>query len=261
MERKFKDNNKNVNISDENKVEGRNAVSEVLKSDRDINKILIANGNREGSINKIISLARERGIVIQFVDKTVIEKLSLTNSSQGIIADVSVKNYIDLDDILNDCNKEGKRPFLIILDGITDPQNLGAILRTADAVGVDGVIIPKRRAVGLNTIVSKISAGAVEYVPVAKVVNIASTIEYLKSKNIWVVGTDVSGKSSYYEADLKGAIALVIGSEGKGMSRLVKERCDFNVSIPMKGKITSLNASVASALVMYEVLKQRGINN
>jgi len=253
------DENSKVLYSD-NRVEGRNAVLEVLKSDRDVNKILIASGNREGSLSKIVTLAKEKGIVIQYVEKSVIDKLSTTNSAQGIIADVSVKNYIDLDDIVDGIYGKNEIPFLLILDGITDPQNLGAILRTAEAVGVHGVIIPKRRAIGLNSIVSKVSAGAVEYVPVSKVVNISSTIDYLKEKNIWIIGTDMDGKDKFYETDLKCPIALVIGSEGKGISRLVKDKCDFIVNIPMIGKISSLNASVAGALVMYEVLKQRGIN-
>lgn len=251
---------KKKEIFNDNRIEGRNPVLEVLKTDRDINKILIANGNRDGSINKIISIAKEKGIVIQYVEKSVIEKLSTTNSAQGIIADVSVKNYVELDDILNNISNNNKVPFLIILDGITDPQNLGAIIRTAETVGVQGIVIPKRRSVGLNSIVSKVSAGAVEHVSVSRVVNISNTIDYLKEKNIWIVGSDIEDGEVFYKSDLKIPLALVIGGEGKGISRLVKEKCDFTVNIPMVGKISSLNASVAGALIMYEIFRQRGIS-
>ena len=183
--------------------------------------------------------------------------MSSSHAHQGVIAFVSVKDYVDTDDILQAAEKKGEPPFIIILDEIMDANNLGSILRTSDAVGVHGVIIPKRRAVGLNPAVSKASAGAVEYVPVARVTNISQTIDYLKKKGIWVVGTDLSGEKAYYEADLKGPIALVVGSEGKGMGRLVKEKCDFIVKIPMKGNISSLNAAVAGAIVMYEIMRQR----
>ena len=234
---------------DECKLEGRNAVLEALKSGRDINKIIISEGNKEGSIKRIISLAKNKKVVLQYVDKSTINKISSTKSHQGIIAYVSVKNYVDLDDILDDINKKGEKPFLLVLDGITDSHNFGAILRTANAVGVHGVIIPKRRSIGLNSIVAKSAAGAVEYVQVSKVVNVVRTLEYLKKKSIWIIGTDSDGREIFYKSDLKGPIALVIGSEGNGMSRLVKEKCDFTVSIPMVGKISSLNASVASAVV------------
>ncbi len=244
------------NIAD--RLEGRNPVLEALKSGRTINKIIVAAGEREGSIRQIIALARENGIVVQETDRRNLDALSVTKSHQGIIAYVSVKEYAQLDDILKVAEEKGEPPFIIILDEIADANNFGSILRTADAVGAHGVVIPKRRAVGLTPAVAKASAGAVEYVHVARVANLAQTIEYLKKKNIWVVGTDQSGEKEFYKSDLKGPVALVIGSEGEGMGRLIREKCDFVVNIPMKGNISSLNAAVAGAVVMYEILKQRG---
>lgn len=243
---------------DLDRLEGRNPVMEALKSDRPINKIVVSKGDKEGSIRQLIALAREKGIVVQETDRSNLDKISLTHAHQGVIAYVAIKDYVEVDDILEAAASKGEPPFIIILDGITDPQNLGSILRTADAVGAHGVIIPKRRAAGLNSVVSKASAGAVEYVPVARVTNIAQTIEYLKKNNIWVIGTDQSGREAFYEADLKGAVALVVGSEGEGMGKLVTEKCDMVVNIPMKGKISSLNAAVAGAIVMYEISRQRG---
>ncbi len=243
--------------NDFNKLEGRNPVYEALKSNRSINKILIAKGDREGSIRQITALAKEKGIVVQEVDRSILDNLSSTHSHQGVIAYAAVKDYVDVDDIIRIAEDRGEPPFIIILDEITDPHNLGSILRTADAVGAHGVIIPKRRATGLTAVVSKASAGAVEYVPVARVTNIPQTIEYLKKKNIWVVGTDSDARESFYKSDLKGPIAVVVGSEGEGIGRLVREKCDFVVNIPMKGQISSLNAAVAGAIIMYEVLKQR----
>jgi len=239
------------------RLEGRNPVIEALKAGRTINKILIARGDREGSINHIIALAREKGIVVQEVDRSRLDNMSETRAHQGVIAFVAAKEYVDVDDILAAAEAKNEPPFIVILDEITDANNFGSILRTADAAGVHGVIIPKRRAIGLTAAVSKSSAGAVEYVPVARVTNISQTIDYLKKKYIWVVGTDASADKPFYMSDLKGPIALVIGSEGEGMSRLVREKCDFTVNIPMKGKISSLNASVAAAIVMYEIMKQR----
>ncbi len=240
------------------KLEGRNSVLEAIKSDRTINKILVSKGDKEGSIKQIIALAREKGIIVQETDRVSLDKISTTHSHQGVIAFVAVKDYVEVDDILEIAQSKGEAPFIIILDGITDPHNLGSILRTANAVGAHGVVIPKRRAIGLTAAVSKASAGAIEYVPVARVTNIAQTIDYLKEQNLWVVGTDQSGEKSFYEIDLKGPIALVIGSEGEGMGKLVSEKCDFVVNLPMKGQISSLNAAVAGAIVMYEILKQRG---
>lgn len=240
-------------------LEGRNSVYEALKAGRAINKILVSRGDREGSIKQIIAMAKEKGIIVQEVDRQKIDSISETKSHQGVAAYVSAKEYVSVEDILEVAASKKEAPFIVILDEIADPNNLGSILRTAEVVGVHGIIIPKRRAVGLTAAVSKASAGAIEYVPVARVTNIVQTIEYLKKQNIWVVGTDSTGEKSFYESDLKGAIALVIGSEGKGMTRLVGESCDFTVNIPMKGRISSLNASVAAGIVMYEVSRQRGM--
>jgi len=239
-------------------IEGRNPVLEALRAGRTINKILVAKGEKEGSIRQIIALAREQGIVVQEVDRAKLDSISTSYSHQGVIALAAAKNYVDVDDILNAAEQKAEPPFIIVLDEINDSNNLGSILRTADAVGAHGIIIPKRRAVGLTSAVAKASAGAIEYVPVARVTNIAQTIEYLKKKNIWVVGTDANSEKSFYNSDLTGAIALVVGSEGEGIGRLVREKCDFTVSIPMMGKISSLNAAVAAAVVMYEIRRQRG---
>lgn len=243
--------------TDLDKLEGRNPVFEALKSDRAINKVLISKGDREGSIRQIVALAREKGIVVQEVERSILDNLSSTHAHQGVIAYAAVKEYVEVEDILKIAVDKGEAPFIIILDEISDAHNLGSVLRTANAVGAHGVVIPKRRAVGLTSAVAKASAGAVEYVPVARVTNIAQTIEYLKKKNVWVVGTDSTGEKSFFKSDLKGSIALVIGSEGEGMGKLVREKCDFVVNIPMMGQIPSLNASVAAAVVMYEILKQR----
>lgn len=240
-------------------LEGRNSVLEAIKADRTINKLLVQRGNKEGSIKHIIALAREKGIVIQETDRNNLDRVSITHAHQGVIAYVASKDYVELDEILKIAALKKEEPFIVILDGIEDSYNLGSILRTSNAVGAHGIIIPKRRAVGLNAAVSKASAGAIEYVPVARVTNIGQTIEYLKKKNIWVVGTDLSGEKTFYQSDLKGPIALVLGSEGEGMGKLVSQKCDFIVNIPMKGQISSLNVAVAGAVIMYEVVKQRNL--
>lgn len=240
----------------ENQVEGRNAILEVFKSGRDIEKIFVVKGNTDGTIRRIMGMASEKGVVIQQVERKHLDEISQTKNHQGIIAIVSAHSYVEVQDIIESAKKKGKDPFIIILDEITDPHNFGAILRTADAVGADGVIISKRRSVGLTATVAKTSAGAIEYVPVAKVTNIANTIDELKKEGIWIACADMDG-TNYFETNLKGPIALVIGSEGEGVGRLVKEKCDFTVSIPMFGNIQSLNASVAAALFMYEVVRQR----
>lgn len=240
----------------ENQLEGRNAVLEVLKSGRDIEKIIVVKGNVEGTVRRIVGMAKERGIVVQEVVRQKLDEMSQTKNHQGVIAIVSEHEYADIQDILAAAADKGEKPFIIILDNITDPHNLGAVIRTAECAGAHGVIIPKRRSVGLTATVGKTSAGAVEYMPVARVTNIARTIEELKKEGIWVACADMGGED-YFESALDGAIALVIGSEGEGVSRLVKEKCDFTVSIPMYGSISSLNASVASALLMYEVVRQR----
>lgn len=245
-------------MSEENYIiEGRNPVLEALDSGRDINKILVTDGNKEGSIKKIIAKAKDMGVIISYVDRQKLNSLSTSDNHQGVIAFVAAHEYKELSVLLNEIEESDEDAFLIILDEINDPHNLGSIMRTADAVGAHGIIIPKRRAVGLTPIVAKTSAGAIEYVPVCRVTNIARTIEELKERNIWVAGADMSGEQSHYNSNFKGNIAIVMGNEGKGISRLVKEKCDFLVNIPMQGKVSSLNASVAASILMYEVYKQR----
>ena len=236
---------------------GRNAVTEALKSGRGINKLWIASGDREGSVAELAALAKERGIVVQYVERAKIESLAGGHRQQGVLAYVAPVPYAELDDILKAAEEKGEAPFLVLLDELEDPHNLGALLRTADATGVHGILIPKRRSVSLNATVAKTSAGAVEYVPVARIGNIAQTLKKLKEKGFWVAGADMDGEKAYYEADLTGPLVLVVGSEGRGMSRLTKEACDFIVSMPMVGRINSLNASVAGSILMYESMRQR----
>lgn len=237
-------------------LEGRNPIREALKAERPMNKILVARGELEGSVRQILHSAREKKIVIQEVDRSRLDEISGSKSHQGIIAYVSAHEYVELADILRLAKGKGEPPFLIILDEISDPHNLGAIIRTAECCGAHGVVIPKRRAVGLTPVVAKASSGAIEYMPVARVTNIAVTIDELKKQGIWITGATMEGEV-YYKADLKGPVAVVIGAEGTGLGRLIKEKCDFLVSIPLKGKIESLNSSVAAAILMYEVVKQR----
>ena len=236
---------------------GRNAVTEALKSGRGINKLWIASGDREGSVAEIAALAKERGIVVQYVERAKIEALAGGHRHQGVLAYVAPVPYAELEDILKAAEAKGEAPFLVLLDELEDPHNLGALLRTADATGVHGILIPKRRSVSLNATVAKTSAGAVEYVPVARIGNIAQTLKKLKEKGFWVAGADMDGEKAYYEADLTGPLVLVVGSEGKGMSRLTKEACDFIVRMPMVGRINSLNASVAGSILQYESMRPR----
>lgn len=257
---KFKQNTSsqkdNEKIYDD-QVEGRNSVIELLESGRDINKIFIAKGEKHGSINKIIAMAKERKIIIAEVEKSKLSQMSQTENNQGVIAIVPPFDYCEVEDILELAQEKGEKPFIMILDGIEDPHNLGSIIRTAETAGVHGIIIPKRRAAQVNSTVNKVSAGAVEHMKIARVNNITETIRFLKENDIWVCGTDMDTNTYYYNQDFDMPVAIVIGSEGFGMSRLVKENCDFLVKIPMKGKITSLNASVSAGIVMYEVVKQR----
>jgi 23S rRNA (guanosine2251-2'-O)-methyltransferase len=239
-------------------IEGRNPIIEALKSGRPLNKILLAhNIGRHSSIAKILYLSRSKGIPVEYVTKNAIDRLSATGAHQGVIAYVAIKEYIELEDLFTISENRGEPPFYCVLDGIEDPQNLGAIIRTADASGVHGILIRSRRAVGLTAAVAKASAGAIEYVPVARVSNISQAIETLKKNNVWVIGIDSASDIDYKKADFKLPTAIVIGSEGEGLSDLVKRKCDYLASIPMRGKITSLNASIAAALVMYEVFRQR----
>lgn len=262
-------NNENRNIENSNsnskyevkfddQIEGRNSVLELLESDKDINKIFVSKGEKHGSINKILAIAKEKGIVTVEVDKIKLDTMSQTENHQGVIAIVPPFEYCEVDDILNYAKQKNEKEFILILDGIEDPHNLGSIIRTAETAGVHGIIIPKRRAASVNSTVNKVSAGAVQYMKIARVNNINETIKYLKDNDVWICGTDMNTKTEYYNQDFTGPIAIVIGSEGFGMNRLVKENCDFLVKIPMQGKINSLNASVSAGIVIYEALKQRG---
>ena len=238
------------------KIIGRNPVLEAIRSGRSVDKILVKKGKYEGSIVPIIKKAKDAGIIIQEVERAKLDQIAEGENHQGVIAYVSAYDYVSVKDILDKAREKNEPPFIIICDKITDPHNLGAILRTANCVGAHGVIIPKRRAVGLTATVAKTSAGAVNYTPVAKVTNIAKTIEELKKEGMWFVCADMDGQMMY-DLNLTGPIGLVIGNEGAGVSRLVKEKCDFTASIPMKGDIDSLNASVAAGVLAYEIVRQR----
>ena len=242
---------------DEFKIEGRNAVTELLKSDKTVNKLMIQKGERQGSRNEIIKLAKNKKIIITEVDKNKLDQLSETKHHQGVIAFVSPIEYKELDDIFELAKERNEAPFILIADEIEDPHNLGALIRSAECAGCHGVIIPKRRAVAVTEVVAKTSVGATEYVPIVRVNNINETIRELKDRGVWIVGTDGSAKVTYYDQDMTGSIAIIIGSEGRGMNKLTMENCDFLVKIPMMGKITSLNASVSGGIVLFEALKQR----
>ncbi len=236
---------------------GRNAVIEVLKSERPVNKVFVAKGETKGSMREIVKLARQQGLVVQEVAKPKLDEMAQGLKHQGVVVSVAPVAYYDLEDILQRTEQAGEMPFLVLLEEIQDPHNLGAILRTADATGVHGVLIPKRRSCPLSATVAKTSAGAIEHVPVARIGNIAQTITKLKQRGFWIVGADMNGQSAYYSASLTAPIVIVVGSEGRGMSRLTQESCDLLVRIPMKGQISSLNVSVACSLLLYEVLRQR----
>lgn len=241
----------------EDLVEGRNAVIELLKSNKTIEQLFIANGKMEGSINKILGLAKDKGVIVKEVDKKKLDLMSETKAHQGVIAQITPFKYSTVDEILNYAKQKDEDPFIVILDELEDPHNLGSIVRTAELCGVHGIIIPKRRNVGVTATVYKASVGAIEYVKIAKVTNVNSTIDELKAKNIWVYGADINGEEYSYDTNFNGACAIVIGNEGKGISKLTKNKCDKLVKIPMIGKINSLNASVAGGIMMYEVLKGR----
>lgn len=240
----------------ENVVEGRNPVIETLKSGRTVEKLYVAKGATEGSIKMIISMARERGIVVNEVEKIRLDNMSTTRSHQGVIAIVTPYVYFDIEDMFKTAKEKGEDPFIIILDEIEDPHNLGSIIRTANVLGAHGVIIPKRRSVGVTATVLKAAAGATEHTKIAKVTNLTVTLKELKEKGLWIIGTDMKGEPCY-KSNLTGPIGLVVGNEGSGISKLVKETCDLVVSIPVIGEINSLNASVAAGISMYEVVKQR----
>lgn len=238
-------------------IEGRNAVIEALRSGENIDKIYLAKGETDKTLGHIASRAREKGIVVVEADRRKLDSMSRTHAHQGVIALAAMREYVTVQSLLDTAEEKGEAPLLVVCDEISDPHNLGAILRTAECAGAHGVIIPKRRSAGLTAIVGKTSAGAVSYMPVARVSNLPATLEELKKKGIWVYGTAAEGATSLYEADLKGPAAIVIGSEGSGMGRLVREKCDFLVSIPMKGHISSLNASAAAAILLYEAVRRR----
>ena len=238
-------------------IEGRNAVIEALRVGTAIDKIYLLKGDTDKTLGHIASKAREAGIVVVDADKRKLDNMSRTHSHQGVIALAAVREYVSVESMLETAAAKGETPLLVVCDEISDPHNLGAILRTAECAGAHGVIIPKRRSAGLTAIVAKTSAGAVSYMPVARVANVSATLKELKKQGVWVFGTAAGGSTTLYDADLKGPCAIVIGSEGDGMTRLVAENCDFLVSIPMQGKISSLNASAAAAILLYEAVRQR----
>lgn len=255
--KKIKENTKETDFAvGEGIIIGRNAVTEALRSGREIDSIFVAKGNKGGSLSPIIAKASKLGIVIKEVDIRKLDKMAGGGNHQGIAASAAVKEYSTLEDVLKLAEDRNEKPFLIVCDELEDPHNLGAILRTAECAGVHGVIIPKRRSVGLTYAVGKASAGAVEHIPVVKVTNIPDTLDKLKELGMWVYTADMGG-SNWCEVDYSGACVLVIGSEGFGVSKLVKEKSDFIVSLPMKGKINSLNASVAAGILTYEIARQR----
>lgn len=241
----------------DDQIEGRNSVLELLESGKDVNKIFVTRGEKHGSINKILGIAKERKIIVVEKDKKQMDEMAQEENYQGVIAIVPPFEYVEILDILEVAKERNEDPFVIVLDGIEDPHNLGSIIRTAETAGVHGVIIPKRRAVSVNSTVNKASAGAVEHMKIARVTNISDAIEELKKAGLWVCGTAVDTNKYYYNQDLTGALAIVIGNEGKGIGEKVKKNCDFLVKIPMKGKVQSLNASVSTGIVVYEAVKQR----
>ncbi len=258
MEHKKKQINKTGDKQSERvTIEGRNPVFEALSAGRPIDKIWISEQVRPAGIQKLTQLAREKQIPVQFVKPQKVDSLSQTDSCQGVVAVCSAVQYADLEDLFQKAKEKGTPPFVVIADEITDPHNLGAIIRSANAAGADGVIIPKNRSAGLDAVVAKTSAGAVYYTPVVRVTNLVQTAEFLKERGLWLVGADMSGEKSLFQSDMTGPIGLVVGSEGKGISHLLRKQCDFMVKIPMLGETESLNASVAAAIMMYEIVRQR----
>ncbi len=238
-------------------IEGRNAVTEALRAGTAIDKIYLLKGEGDSALGHIASAARERGIVVSHADRRKLDAMSRTHAHQGVIAVAAVREYASVEDILAAAKAKGEPPLVVICDELTDPHNLGAVIRTAECAGAHGVVIPKRRSAGLTAVVAKTSAGAVSHLPVARVANLASLLERLKKEGLWIFGAAAEAATPLYDADLKGPAAIVIGSEGSGMSRLVAERCDVLVSIPLRGKLNSLNASAAAAVLLYEAVRQR----
>ncbi len=242
---------------DEGRIEGKNAVMEALKAGRPLDKVYIARGEADKALGFIAARARAAGAAVSEVDRRKLDMMSLTRSHQGVIAVAAAKEYASVEDILGAAEAAGEKPLIVICDEITDPHNLGAIIRTAEAAGAHGVVIPRHRSAGVTAVVEKTSAGAVEHLPVARVANLASALEKLKSRGVWIYGTAAEGGKSLWQADFRDGAAIVIGSEGRGLSRLTREACDFLISIPMRGKIASLNASAAAAVALYEAVRQR----
>ena len=241
----------------EDLIEGRNAVSEALRAGRTIDKLFVARGDTDRTLARLVAKAREKGIVVTECDRRKLDAMSTTHAHQGVIAQAAMREYSSIDEILALARERGEDPFVVVCDEISDPHNLGAILRTAECAGVHGVVIPKRRSAGLTAVVDKASAGAAEHMPVARVSNITAALRELKEQGLWVYGTAADAPANLWDTVLTGPVCLVIGSEGFGMSRLVQENCDVTVSIPLKGKVTSLNASAAASIMMYEVVRQR----
>ena len=255
----MRDEKKNQNLVAEadGLIEGRNAVIEALRAGTAIDKIYIAKGETDATLGHIASSARDKGVVVVEADRRKLDGMSRTKSHQGVIAVAAVREYAEVDDILAAAREKGEAPLIVVCDELSDPHNLGAVIRTACCAGAHGVIIPKRRSAGLTAVVAKTSAGAVSHIPVARVPNITALLKQLKEEGVWIFGTAMNGTTSLYSADLKGPAAIVIGSEGSGMSRLVAQECDFTVSIPMKSDLDSLNASAAAAILLYEAVRQR----
>lgn len=249
--------NRNETGEETGRLEGKNPVLEALKADRTVNRIYLEKDLKDPIIEKIYAVARSKGIVVTYLEKRKLDQMSETRNHQGIIADVAPYSYAEVDDILKKADSLGQPPFIFILDGITDPNNLGSIIRTAECAGVHGIILPKRRSAALTPVVAKVAAGAAEHIPIARVTNLTMTIRDLKERGLWIAGTDVSGETSYYAYDYKSPLAVVIGSEGEGISRLVRENCDVLLRIPMYGKINSLNAAVAAALIAFRAAEKR----
>ncbi|MCP3742225.1 23S rRNA (guanosine(2251)-2'-O)-methyltransferase RlmB [Rossellomorea sp. BNER] len=237
-------------------IAGKNPVMEALKSNREINKIWIAEGSQKGAMQQLMKLAKESNVLVQFVPKQKIEQM-VSEHHQGVVAQIAAYEYAHIDDLFVKAEAKNETPFFLLLDELEDPHNLGSIMRTADAVGAHGIIIPKRRAVGLTSTVAKSSTGAIEHIPVARVTNLARTIDELKERGVWVAGTDAKGSDDFRNLDGTLPICLVIGSEGKGIGRLIRDKCDFLIHLPMVGHVTSLNASVAASILMYEVFRKR----
>ena len=242
----------------ESLIEGRNALTEALKSGRAIDKVFIAAGDTDRALARLAALAKDAGAVVVSVDRRKLDQMSQTGAHQGVIASVAAHEYVSVEELLENAAQKGEAPLLVVCDELSDPHNLGAILRTAECAGAHGVIIPKRRSVGLTAVVAKSSAGALEYLPVARVSNLSQTLRLLKERGVWIYGTAAEGSTPLYRTDLTGPCAIVIGNEGAGLGRLVAQSCDVLVSIPMKGRISSLNASAAAAILLYEAVRQRG---